>query len=122
MGNGPLISDPTLALPVRLSNGTAFYVAGSGGGGAPYGATPRGYQQITGMSAATALTPPGGATFAVVTAEGVDVRWRDDGVAPTATVGMLLYAGNTIEFSGDLATVQFIQTAAGSILNVSYYS
>ena len=50
-------------------------------------------------------------------------RWRDDGTAPTATVGMLLSAGQTQTFSGDLAALKFIQTGAGvATLNVSFYS
>lgn len=117
-------SNPAGAIPVRLvlANGSDFYNAtGGGGGGAPYGSTPLGYQQITNLTTAQPLTIPATATFALVEAEGIDCRWRDDGVAPTGTVGMPLYAGPSQVFSGELATLQFIQTAAGAVLNVSYY-
>jgi hypothetical protein len=81
-----------------------------------------GYEQITGLSAATALTPAAGATVAVVQAESQDVRWRDDGTAPTASVGMVLKAGEVARFSNTpLASVKFIETTASAKLNVAYY-
>lgn len=88
---------------------------------APYIPTPLGYQQIANLTAAGNLTVPGNATFALIQAEAVDVRWRDDGTAPTATVGMLLPSGLPQEFSGDLAALKFITVSSGSILDVSYY-
>ena len=61
-------------------------------------------------------------TFALITPETNGVRWRDDGVAPTATVGMPLAAGVTLQYDGDLSQVQFIEQTAGAKLNISYYS
>ena len=55
-----------------------------------------GYQQITSLTASTALTVPAGATLAVIVPESQSVRWRDDGVAPTASVGMPLTSPITI--------------------------
>lgn len=83
-----------------------------------------GYQQITSLAAAAALTVPAGATMALVQAEAENVRWRDDGTAPTATVGMILFSTDDPQaFSGgQLRAAQFIALSAGSILNVSYYS
>lgn len=85
------------------------------------GLTALGYQQITGLSSSTAMTVPSGATIAVVQAEGADVRWRDDGTAPTASVGMSLPAGAERIFDASLAAVRLIQTASGAVVNVSYY-
>lgn len=81
-----------------------------------------GYQQITSLSTSTALTVPGGAGLAVIQAEGADVRWRDDGTAPTATVGMLLPAGAELRYTGALAALRLIQVSAGATVNVSYYA
>jgi hypothetical protein len=82
-----------------------------------------GYQQLTSMASATKLTVPAGADFAYIVAEAQSVRWRDDGTAPTATVGQLLPAGVPLQLSGAsvLAAAQFIQATSGAILNVSYY-
>lgn len=81
-----------------------------------------GYQQITSLSASTALTVPPGATMALIVAETQAVRWRDDGTAPTASVGMPLATGVSLSYDGDLRTIRFIQQTASATLNVSYYA
>jgi hypothetical protein len=88
-----------------------------------------GYQQIASLSSATGLTVPttttGGLSarpsIAMIIAETAAVRWRDDGVAPTATVGMPLAIGATLQYDGDIGAIQFIEQTAGAKLNVSYY-
>ncbi len=81
-----------------------------------------GYQQITSLSASTALTVPAGATRAVIIPESQGVRWRDDGTAPTASIGMVLPVLVTLSYDGDLSRIRFIQQAASATLNVSYYA
>lgn len=88
-----------------------------------------GYQQLGTLSSATGLTVPtqtpnGSSTkanFALIVAETQNVRWRDDGVDPTASVGMLLVAGTPLQYDGDLSKIKFIETTASAKLNVSYY-
>lgn len=87
----------------------------------PYSLTPLGYQQIVGLVAATALTVPPGATVADITIEGQPIRYRDDGTAPTSTVGMLLYQSQSFRYIGSLSAIKFIQTAATATLDISYY-
>lgn len=79
-----------------------------------------GYQQIA-VNTAQSLTVPTGATSAIIVPEGQDVRWRDDGSAPTTSVGMPLGAGATLFYRANLATVQFIGVDTGGKINVSYY-
>lgn len=81
-----------------------------------------GYQQITSLSAATGLTIPAGATLAVITPLTQGVRWRDDGVDPTATVGMPVAAGAYFNYDGDLNRIRFIQQTVSAELNISYYA
>lgn len=81
-----------------------------------------GYQQITSLSAAAGLTPPQGATMALIVAETQGVRWRDDGTNPTASVGMPIAAGAYLNYDGDLNRVKFIEQTASAKLNVSYYA
>ena len=81
-----------------------------------------GYQQITSLSSAQALTVPSGATMALIAPETKDVRWRDDGVNPTASVGMPLVVGTTLNYDGDLNRIRFIQTEASAAINISYYA
>jgi hypothetical protein len=90
-----------------------------------------GYQQIAGLAASTALTVPtkdvGGiqktARIALLQAESQAIRWRDDGTAPTASVGMILNVGDApYPYDGDLTAIRLIQVAATANLNVSYYT
>lgn len=88
-----------------------------------------GYQQVTSLSSASGLTVPTRtpdgmsvrANFALIIAEGQAVRWRDDGIAPTSTVGMPLASGVALQYDGDLSRIQFIEQTAGAKLNISYY-
>jgi hypothetical protein len=88
-----------------------------------------GYQQISSLSSAVGLTlpttTPTGSfqqpTFALIIAETQGVRWRDDGVAPTASEGMPLAAGTALQYDGDLTKIRFIQQTASAKLNISYY-
>lgn len=86
-----------------------------------------GYEQITSLSSAAGLTIPtprdgGKLVFALITAEDQTVRWRDDRVAPTSSVGMQLRVGDALEYDGNLNDIQFIEETATAKLNVSYYS
>lgn len=84
---------------------------------------PLGYQQITSLSSATALTVPTGAQVAIVTAESQAVRFRDDGTNPTASVGMPIASGQSYTFNraDELAKLKFIEQTASATINVSYY-
>lgn len=81
---------------------------------------PLGYQQIADLTSAAALTVPANANVAICIPTG-DVIWRDDGTAPTSTVGMPLQTMQTILYDGNLHTVRFIQSSGSAALNVSYY-
>ena len=89
-----------------------------------------GYQQITSLSSAQSLTVPlldktglnQKPAFALITPETQGVRWRDDGTAPTSTVGMPLAAGVTLQYDGDLNKIQFIEQTGSAKLNISYYA
>jgi hypothetical protein len=89
--------------------------------------TPLGYEQITSLSTAVGLGAitvniPNDTIMALIQAESQGVRWRDDGIAPTATVGMMLAAGQTFSYTTpDFTQIQFIQITPSAILNVSYY-
>jgi hypothetical protein len=89
-----------------------------------------GYQQITSLSSAANLTVPARdkmgnkqqATIALITPETQAVRWRDDGIAPTAAVGMPLAVGVTLQYDGDLTNIKFIEQTASAKINISYYA
>ena len=88
-----------------------------------------GYQQIVGAAASTALTilrvdPVTGLAAMPVQAVIIceqGIRWRDDGTAPTASVGMPLSSGTVFVYDGDLTRLRIIQQAATATINVAYY-
>lgn len=81
-----------------------------------------GYQQITSLTSSTALTVPNGATLALIVPEGQMVRWRDDDVPPTASVGMPVLPNASLSYDGDLRKLRFIESSASAKLNVAYYA
>jgi predicted hotdog family 3-hydroxylacyl-ACP dehydratase len=86
-----------------------------------------GYQQIasTGLATAVGLTIPTTSqqkpTQCIITCETQAIRWRDDGVNPTATVGYPLAVGAELRYDGNLPAIRFIEQTASAVLNVSYY-
>lgn len=80
-----------------------------------------GNQTLTVSTGVVSLTVPGTATHALITCEGGDVRFWEDGTNPTATQGLLLLTGNAVELS-NLANLRFIKKTgqADATLNVSY--
>ena len=86
-----------------------------------------GYQQITSITVATTLTIPAGSMLAVICVEAQGIRYRDDGTAPTASVGMPVASGTCFQYAASnsagsvLAAMQVIQQTSGAIVNVSYY-
>jgi hypothetical protein len=69
------------------------------------------------------LTVPAGSRFAEIIVDVAGVRYRDDGTAPTASVGMPLSAGAVLEYDGSLSAVQFIRSGGtDAVLNILYYA
>lgn len=85
-------------------------------------AAPCGYEQLL-CAASTGLTPGSNASgnVAVIKPEGAAVRYRDDGTNPTAAIGMPLAIGETLEYTGDLSKLKFIEQVATAKLNITYY-
>jgi hypothetical protein len=90
---------------------------------------PTGFAQYTTLSSAIALsaTPttgivlPDNACRALIQPEAQAIRWRDDGTAPTAAIGLMIPVGIVLEYEGDLALFKMIEMVAGAKVNVSYY-
>lgn len=81
-----------------------------------------GYVQITGLSASTGLTIPAGTTLILITPQAQAIRWRDDGIAPTAAIGYPLAVGGELQYSSSgMASLRFIEQVAGSTINVTFF-
>ena len=84
-------------------------------------AKPMGYVQLTTLSSAVGLTVPDGTDFAIIQAEAQNVRYRDDGTNPTATVGTILTTNNHFVYNGKLSAIKLFEVSARAILNVHFY-
>jgi hypothetical protein len=109
------------AIQVNAGTGPAIFVW-------PY--IPLGYAQYTSLASAISLSTvpsagvalPAGATAALIQVSVAGIRYRDDGVAPTAAIGMPIGAGGSpLLYVGSLSAIRFIQTAAGAVLDILYY-
>ena len=82
-----------------------------------------GHQQITSLSAAVGFTSiPAGTEVVLVQPQTQNVRYRDDGTSPTASVGIVLVALTVYEFSvAQFSSMKFIETAASAALNCAFY-
>lgn len=65
---------------------------------------------------------PPGATMVFLQADTANVRYRDDGAAPTASVGNQIVAGERgILYPGTLSAIRFIAASGSPILNIAFY-
>lgn len=81
-----------------------------------------GYQKITNLSSAVSLTVPTGAHLALMRVETQDIRFRGDGVNPTATDGMLFKTTDGMfPYTGPLSQFRAIEVVAGAVLHVLYF-
>jgi hypothetical protein len=104
-----------------LTAGTTItsQVSGTAGGAGTY------QLSATNTASSASATSGGialGATMAYLDAETAGVRYRDDGGAPTASVGSFIATGNPgIFYTGTLSALRFIAASANAVLNVSFY-
>ncbi|HZV26421.1 MAG TPA: hypothetical protein VFG00_09025 [Acidothermaceae bacterium] len=92
----------------------------------PFNARPLGVQTALSVGAsAVALTVPAGSLFAVISIETQAIRWRDDGVDPTATTGILVPVTSSSPWvygsTYGLSKISFIAVTGSATLNVSFY-
>jgi hypothetical protein len=59
----------------------------------------------------------------VIRVSTANARWRDDGVAPTATAGMPLNTTDApLVYDGDLTTLQLIAVTGSPVIDVCFYA
>lgn len=81
------------------------------------------------ISAATGLTVPVGATYALIQAQGsnntngVCLFWRDDGTNPTNAAGQALAANQTLPYTVTGMPIKLIAASGATCtMSVSYYA
>lgn len=66
---------------------------------------------------------PDGTSLIRITPEAQAIRYRDDGTAPTTTVGMPVPVGTTLAYTGaNMPGLRIVSSVAGSIVNVILYA
>jgi hypothetical protein len=84
-----------------------------------------GYCQLSVTAAALISTCsggiPAGAAFAWITPETAALRWRDDGTAPTTTVGYPITVGQQMIYSGPLGSLQLIAQSGTTSVSIAFY-
>lgn len=127
-----LIQIGLILLALASTSGTSR--AGVGGCGTAPFMQPFAFETLTVSSTSKALTatvynPAGGtaADMATIVVETDSVRHREDGLAPTASVGQLVLASATAPANltvcglGSMQAVRFIRVTTDASLSVSYY-
>lgn len=91
----------------------------------PANAVPLGYCQLSVTTAVLVSTCsggiPAGSTFASIVTETAAIRWRDDGTAPTTTVGNPLAVAAVLTYGGLLASLQVVAQTGTATVNVQFY-
>lgn len=87
---------------------------------------PLGYCQLTSIDTAALISTcsggiPTGATLAWIEVEAQAVRFRDDGVAPSATVGFPVAVAGTFLYGGTLIALRVISQTSGAKINILFY-
>lgn len=107
------------AVPVRIVSGATTASAATS---AISTVTPLGFQSLSVGSTAVGLTVPAGATMARVNVGTGTVLYRDDGTAPTATVGFPVAGVQSFDYAGDLSAIKFIASSTTAVqLSMLYY-
>lgn len=91
---------------------------------------PLGYVQFVAVSSVVKLgttvpstgntAVPDGATYCVVTVENAAMRWRDDNVDPTPSIGMPV--ATSFSYQGAIPQLRMIAQSGSATYNVAYYA
>ena len=73
------------------------------------------------LSAATPLPAPEGTTHAVIAVSAAGIRYRDDGVVPTAGLGLPIAQNEIFTFAGNMKNIQFIAQSGSPVLDILFY-
>jgi hypothetical protein len=94
-------------------------ISGTPGGAGTYQLSA---SNTTSSAAVTTGGIPPGATMAFLQAEVADIRYRDDGGAPTTAIGNLIVHGIPgIFYAGTLSQLQFIGASGSPLLDIAFY-
>jgi len=75
------------------------------------------------LSALIGASLPSGARLVYIEPESGDIRFRDDGTAPTASTGIRVYSGVAWPYNGNLSSIELIAVSAVTVatVNLAFY-
>ena len=87
---------------------------------------PLGYCQLTASSAAALVSTctggiPATSQWATICVETANIRWRDDGTAPTTSVGMPVSSGQCFYYNSKFSALSVIAQSGSPVLDISFY-
>lgn len=74
-----------------------------------------------GATAAALGEPPAATSITFMRCEGGVIRYRDDGPAPTAAMGMPMYPGSSLEYDAQVGMFKAIRVSGTPILHAIFY-
>lgn len=90
-----------------------------------------GYAQSGAVDAATLISSltfgagpagiPAGTQMLLLQPQAQAIRWRDDGIDPTAAIGYPIAVGAELRYTGQFARLKVISQVAGAIVNCLAY-
>ena len=113
-----LVGDAVAGTGVPASTTIASQTSGPAGGAGVYVTS----AATTSSSASlTSGSIPPGATAAFISVETANIRYRDDGAAPTTSVGQIVPSATNLFYSGTLSAMQIIAVSGSPVVDVSFY-
>lgn len=113
------VGDVVTGTGVTAGTTIVSQTSGTAGGAGVY------VTSVATTSSSASLTSGGipfGATMAFLQAETADIRYRDDGAAPTASIGNIVVHGTgALFYTGTLTSLQFILLSGSPLLNIAFY-
>ena len=77
---------------------------------------------ISSLTFQTVAGIPSGTSLIIITPQTQAIRWRDDGTAPTASVGYPLAVGDELRYTGlNMPALRVISQVAGAVVNCVAY-
>jgi hypothetical protein len=114
-----LIGDTVAGTGVPTGTTIVSQVSGTSGGAGTYKTS------LPTTSSSASLTSggiPAIATFMVLVVETANIRWRDDGGAPTTSIGFLLTPTTPpMVYSAQILAFQFIAVSGSPVVDVAFY-
>lgn len=86
---------------------------------------PLGHCQLTSVASSTLISTcsggvPASSNYALICVSSAAINWRDDGTAPTASVGNPVASGSCFGFTGNMAALRVIAQTGSPVVDIDF--